>query len=705
MHSTTRIAVFCLLLSPACSAQRNPSITYPESRKEDRVDAYFGVAVPDPYRWLEDDRSAETAQWVDRENRVTGDYLAGIPFRPKLGDRLTRLWHYAKQSAPEHAGEFHFRYANDGSQNQDVLYLARHAEGPYELLMDPNTFSADGTVALTGTSLSRDSRYLAFGLSRGGSDWMQIGIRDMAAGRTLSDTLNWVKFSGMAWQGDGFYYGAFENPGADDALKKKNEYHTLYFHKAGTPQSADRVVFRDREHPLRTFGAATTEDERYLVVYGSESTSGNEVFAMDLEKSGDGFTRLVTGFDHDYSLVDNDGARLLFLTNAGAPNGKVVFTDGLSDAAPAWKDLIPEDPDAVLQSVAVAGDKLVALYLGDAVNHLVVYARDGRKLRTYAPDVPATINSLNGHRKDSMLYFTVTSFMVPTRVYAYNVDNGTSRMIFQPEIDFDFSAYETRQVWYTSGDGTRVPMFIVSRKGLEKTGDHPTFLYGYGGFNISMRPSFSPWRLAWLEAGGIYAQANIRGGGEYGESWHLAGTKERKQNVFDDFIAAAEYLVAEKYTRPSRLAIHGRSNGGLLVGACMTQRPDLFGVALPGVGVLDMLRFHKFTIGWAWTIDYGSSDVENEFKALYAYSPLHNIKKGVAYPATLVTTADHDDRVVPAHSFKFIATLQEKGARTNPYLIRIDVNAGHGAGKPVAKQISEWTDVLSFTMANLGMRY
>lgn len=683
-----------------CIAQPSP---YPETKKWDQKDTYFNTAVEDPYRWLEDDNSAETATWVKRQNVVTEDYLSKIPFRDKLKQRLTQLWNYPKQTVPSKQGSYYFFYKNDGIQNQNVLNIQKDLSSPPAVFLDPNMFSKDGTTSLSGTSISNNSKYFAYSISKGGSDWNEICVREIRTSSNLKDTLKWVKFSGISWQKNGFYYSSYGAPEPGNELKKKNEFHKIYYHELNTPQSADKLIYEDKNQPQRNFGAGVTDDERFLYIAGSQGTSGNDLVVKNLNMPGSDFIRIVTGFDNDFDVLDNSGESLIIQTNHAARNGKVILVDTKNPGKENWKDLIPERDGDVLQGITVASDKLIVRYMKDAVNYLEIFDRNGRSEKIIKPDILGTIENVSGHRNDSLVFYSITSFVYPSVVYMYNINSKKISEHYKPKINFDLDNYETRQVWYNGKDGTRIPMFIVHKKGIVLDGNNPTFLYGYGGFNISMNPSFAVWRLAFLELGGIYVSANIRGGGEYGEAWHKAGTKLQKQNVFDDFIAAAEYLINSKYTNPSKLAIHGRSNGGLLVGACMTQRPDLFKVALPAVGVLDMLRYHKFTIGWAWAVDYGSSENKDEFEALYRYSPLHNIKSGTNYPATLVTTADHDDRVVPAHSFKFISELQRKQSGDNPVLIRIDVMAGHGAGKPTSKLIDEWADILSFTMFNLGV--
>lgn len=682
---------------------RQEKINYPDTRKTDQVDVYFGTSITDPYRWLENDTSAETASWVEAQNKVTFDYLSKIPFREKIHKRLETLWDYPKQTAPFKKGKWIFFQKNDGMQNQSVLYVQEGLQGTPRILVDPNTLSDDGTIALGELIPSRDGGYLAVSINKAGSDWTEYWVYDVASGKQLDDKIEWVKFSGASWYGNGFFYSRYDAPGKGRELSNKNEYHKVYFHKLGTPQANDILIYENRDYPLRNYYAGVTEDERFLVLSESESTSGNALYVEDLSQPGKSFVKIADGFENEYSVVDNVGGSLIIKTNAGAPKSKLVLVDPANPSPENWKTIIPEKSE-VLQSVTICGGKLFASYMKDATDRIYSFDIDGKLLNEVTFPVPGTITSFNGEKSDNVVFYGFTSFTYPTTIFNYDIDKNTSEVFYKPPIDFDASKYESKQVFYNSKDGTRIPMFIVHKKGLKMNGKNPTLLYGYGGFNASMTPGFSISRLVFLENGGVYAMPNIRGGGEYGEEWHEAGTKLKKQNVFDDFIAAAEYLIIEKYTSPDKLAISGGSNGGLLVGACMNQRPDLFKVCLPAVGVMDMLRFHKFTIGWAWTGDYGSSDDSLPFQYLLKYSPLHTIKEGTCYPATLITTADHDDRVVPAHSFKFAATLQEKQGCNNPVLIRIETKAGHGAGKPTAKIIDEAADVYSFVFYNLGMK-
>jgi len=678
-------------------------VTYPLAKKVDSADNYFGTKVADPYRWLEDDNSVETAEWVKAENEVTSNYLARIPFREKIRDKLTRMWNYHRIGVPFRQGPYYFFFKNDGLQNQAVMYYKSGLDGEPKVLLDPNALSADGTVALSGTSVSHDGRYLAYSLARSGSDWNEVHVLEIASGRVLPDELKWVKFSGMSWQGDGFYYSRYDEPKKGAELSKKNEFHKVYYHKAGTQQQDDRLVYQNLKYPLRNYGAYTTEDEKYLIIYESESTSGTAIYYRDLGKQELSFKQLAPGFDYEYGVVDNIGNMLLVVTNYNSPKKKLILMDPEKPSPENWKTVIPERDD-VLESVDLCGGVLLSTYMQNAVSKAYLYSLDGKFISEMNLPGLGTLAGFSGKKGDNTAFFGYASFTFPLTVFKYDVAQNTSTVYTRPETGINPDEFEVKQVVYTSQDKTPVRMFIVHKKGLVLDGNNPTMLYGYGGFNVSMTPGFSISRLLFLQSGGVYAMPNIRGGGEYGEEWHKAGTKDKKQNVFDDFISAAEYLIAEKYTSPDRLAVMGGSNGGLLVGAIMTQRPDLMKVAIPQVGVMDMLRYHKFTIGWAWASDYGTSDSAEGFGYLYKYSPLHNIKEGVNYPATLAFTADHDDRVVPAHTFKFMATLQEKYTGPNPVLVRIETKAGHGAGKPTSKSINEATDLWSFVFYQLDMK-
>lgn len=691
-----------MILMSSCTT-KNEKINYPETRKTDTIDVYFGTQVADPYRWLEDDNSEETAAWVKAQNDVTNAYLAKIPFRDQVRERLTSMWNYPRYGVPFKKGGKYFFFKNDGIQNQSVLYIQDSLQAEPRVFLDPNKLSEDGTTALGTYSVSKDGKYFAYAISKAGSDWNEIYVMETETGKQLADKLEWVKFSGISWRENGFYYSRYDKPAGGGVLSSKNEYMKVYYHVVGDPQEKDVLVFENRNYPLRNYGITATEDGRYLVLGESESTSGNSLYIKDLENPQAGFVKIAEGFRFDYSYISNQDGKFLILTNADAPKYRLIEVD-LSAPAPENHRIIIPEREEVLVSAEVAGGRIVCEYMKDATNRLYVYTTEGSFVHEVNLPGPGTIAGFEGKKDENEAFFAFTSFTYPSTVFVYDILNNTSKVFFDSELDFDPAKYESKQVFYTSKDGTKVPMFIVHKAGLNLDGNNPVYLYGYGGFNVSLTPVFSVSRLLFIEQGGVFAMPNLRGGGEYGEAWHRAGTKLQKQNVFDDFIAAAEYLIAEKYTQPEKIAIAGGSNGGLLVGACMTQRPDLFAVALPAVGVMDMLRFHKFTIGWAWTEDYGSSEDSVQFQYLLGYSPLHNLKPGTCYPATLVTTADHDDRVVPAHSFKFAATLQEHQSCNNPALIRIETNAGHGAGKPVSKMIDEATDIWSFTMYNLGMK-
>lgn len=682
--------------------------SYPATRKTDQTDDYFGTKVSDPYRWLEDDKSAETAEWVKQQNSVTYDYLNKIPFRTQLKERLTQLWNYPKRSVPTKGGNNYFMYMNDGLQNQYVLNILKGKWNAVpEPFLDPNQLAADGTVNIDNIAASKDGRWLAYSISKSGSDWSEIHIKNTWSSKESPEKVEWVKFSGIAWQGNGFYYSRYDAPDSANVLKGKNEYHKVYYHVIGSQQKADRLVYEDKAHPLRNVGAGTTEDERYLIIAAREGSSGNNLMLKNLKNPKAELKIFVSDFENEYTVVDNDSNTLFMITNKDASNYKLVKLDGENPSLP-WTEVIPETSE-VLEEVVVGNNMFVARYMKDAHSLLKVFDKKGKFLYEIPMETVGTVDQLSASKKDPMIFYSLNTFTAPSTIYRFNLLTRENTIFYRPKLNYNPSDYETKQVFFTSKDGTKVPMFIVHKKGIVQDGKNPTLLFGYGGFNLPQTPVFKLERLVFMENGGIFALANIRGGSEYGEKWHEAGTKLKKQNVFNDFIAAAEYLIAENYTNPEKLGINGRSNGGLLVGAVMTQRPELFKVAIPTVGVMDMLRYHTFTIGWAWKGDYGSSEDETNFRNLLSYSPLHNIKENVNYPATLVTTGDHDDRVVPAHSFKFIATLQEKYKGNNPVMVRIDVNAGHagttplGSSKPIAKQIEEQTDIFSFLMYNLGM--
>jgi prolyl oligopeptidase len=696
------VIVVLLFVGLASCQPKEEKLNYPMTRKVDTVDHYFGTAVADPYRWLEDDNSDSTKAWVVAQNAVTNAYLAKIPYRTQINSRLTKLWDYPKISAPFHEGGRYFVFKNNGLQNQSVAYLLDSIGGNESVILDPNTFSDDGTVSLTAFSPSDDGKLLGYGISKGGSDWNEFFVKNIETGELLPDHIEWVKFSGIQWLKDGFFYSRFPAPKEDDILKGVNENSKIYYHKIGTTQTDDQLVYEDTEHPNWGFGAWVTDDQKLLVIAVTESTSGNAFYVKDIEKGGN-VIKIVESFDNDFQVIDHQNGKLLVMTNYQAPKYKVIAIDLTDYAREKWVDFIPEK-EGVLTGVSIIGGKMIATYLKDAHSHVEVNDLAGKYLYDLELPVLGSVSGFNGERDDKITFFTITSFTTPATVYKYDIENNKSGLYQTSAVDFDPEAYETKQVFFTSNDGTKVPMFIVHKKGLKLDGKNPALLYGYGGFNVSLTPSFNVGRLIWLEQGGVYAMVNLRGGGEYGEDWHKAGTLMQKQNVFDDCIAAAEYLISEKYTSKGKIALLGGSNGGLLVGAVANQRPELFGAALPAVGVMDMLRYHKFTIGRYWATDYGTSeDSEEMFKYLYAYSPVHTIKENVEYPAVLVTTADHDDRVVPAHSFKYIATLQEKYKGTNPVIIRIESKAGHGAGKPTAKIIEEYSDMYAFMFKNLGV--
>ncbi|MDY0253724.1 MAG: prolyl oligopeptidase family serine peptidase [Tenuifilaceae bacterium] len=687
-----------LLFSSSCD--RSP-VKYPETPKGDVVDTYFGVEVPDPYRWLEDDKSDQVAAWVSAQNEVTFNYLDKIPFRESIKDRLSSLWDFSIKSSPFIRGGKIFSYQRDGLQDQWVLFVQDSFEDDPRVLIDSNKFSEDGTVALGTIGVSGDGKYIAYATSDGGSDWNTIRVREIATGADLLDELKWVKFSGIQWYKDGFFYSRYDEPKKGAELSSANEYHKVYYHKLGTPQTSDKLIFQNLEYPQRNYFAQVTSDEKFLIISETESTHGNSLYIRNLSTDHD-FLKLTTSFEYNYQVLDHVDNHLYVLTNYKSPKYKLVKINVNTLDIGNWRDVIPEKKD-VLESCVLAGGKIIATYIEDVKSKVEVYSLDGDKLHQFKLPTLGTVSGISAQLNNKTAFYTFSSFTVPSVIYSFNTDTYESDVFFEPQIDFDFDNYETNQVFYKSIDGTDVPMFIVHKKGIELNGQNPTLLYGYGGFNATLKPSFSTSRLVWLENGGIYALANIRGGGEYGENWYRSGTKLNKQNVFDDFIAAAEYLIAQGYTSSKKLAIQGGSNGGLLVGAVVNQRPDLFKVAIPQVGVMDMLRFHKFTIGWAWVNDYGSSEDSIQFLNLYNYSPIHNVKSGVNYPAILVTTADHDDRVVPAHSFKYIATLQDKQKKgANPKLIRIQTRAGHGAGMPTSLVIQETADIYSFIFYNMG---
>lgn len=677
------------------------SMSYPETRKGDVVDTYFGTEVADPYRWLEDDRSEETENWVKAQNEVTFAHLESIPYREKIETRLTELWNYEKISAPFKEGDYTYFYKNDGLQNQYVVYRQKGEEEP-EVFLDPNTFSEDGTTSLAQLTFSDDGSLAAYSISEGGSDWRKIRVIDAETKEQLEEPLVDVKFSGVSWVGnEGFYYSSYDKPEGSE-LSAKTDQHKLYYHELGTDQADDQLVFGGTDaEKHRYVGGSVTDDDRYLLISAANSTSGNKLFLKDLTDEDSELVTILDHTDSDTRVLDNDGSKLYLVTNLDAPNQRVVTVNASNPAPENWEDFIPETENVL--SVSTGAGYIFAEYMVDAVAQVKQYAYNGDMVREVQLPGVGSIGGFSGKKEVDELYYTFTNYSTPSTIYKFDPDQGGSEVYAESGADFDSANYESKQVFYTSKDGTEVPMIITYKKGTKLDGSNPTILYGYGGFNISLTPSFSIANAAWLEMGGVYAVANLRGGGEYGKDWHKAGTKLQKQNVFDDFIAAAEYLIDEKYTSSERLAVRGGSNGGLLVGAVMTQRPELFAVALPAVGVLDMLRYHTFTAGAGWAYDYGTADDSKEmFEYLIGYSPVHNVEEGVAYPATLITTGDHDDRVVPAHSFKFAAELQDKAGGESPQLIRIETNAGHGAGTPVSKTIEQYSDIFGFTLYHMG---
>ncbi|MBE9095835.1 prolyl oligopeptidase family protein [Tychonema sp. LEGE 07203] len=701
-------------------------LSYPTTRKIDQTDDYHGVKVPDPYRWLENPDSEETQAWVEAQNAVTFGYLSQIPAREKIKQRLTQLWDYEKYGIPFKEGDRYFYYKNDGLQNQSVLYTLPSLDGEPKVLIDPNTLSEDGTVALGGIAISEDGKLMAYGLSTSGSDWQEWKVRDVETGEDLSDHLKWVKFSGASWTHDskGFFYSRYDEPNEKTKYEEVNYYQKLFYHRLGTSQSEDILIYERQDQKEWGFSGGVTEDGKYLIVSVWQGTeTKNLIFYKDLTAPESSVVELINKFEAEYSFIDNDGSLFWFQTDLNAPCGRVIAIDtnnpppsslagGETPPSPplgkggiqgGFTEIIPEAAET-LGGIGILNNQFVASYLKDAYTQIKIFTLEGSFVREIALPGIGSAGGFSGKRHDTETFYAYTSFTAPNTIYRYNMVTDESTIYRQPKVDFNPEDYETKQVFYPSKDGTRVPMFITHKKGLQLDGNNPTYLYGYGGFSVSLTPSFSVSRIVWLEMGGVYATACLRGGGEYGEAWHQAGTKLNKQNVFDDFIAGAEWLIENNYTKPAKLAIAGGSNGGLLVGACMTQRPELFGAALPAVGVMDMLRFHKFTIGWAWTSEYGSPENAEEFPTIYGYSPLHNLKPGTAYPATMITTADRDDRVVPAHSFKFASALQETQGGEKPVLIRIETKAGHGGGKPTAKVIEELADEWAFLVRELDIK-
>lgn len=671
------------------------------------ADNYFGREIQDPYRWLENENSDQTRQWIERQNNSTQRYLDDTHLRPVIHKQLEDMWNYEKYSSPMKEGSYYFFYKNDGLQNQSVLYIQQGFNGKSSVFLDPNKLNAKGTSALNAFEVSKNQKYAAYSVSDAGSDWQDIYVMDVATKQLMSDKILYSKFSGISWKGDdGFYYSGYDKPAnEDEKYSAKTEYQKVFYHKIGTPQSADQLIYEDKEHPLRYKGIGLSEDEDWLMLNISEGTDGSELQFCDLRKGGNvQFTMLAPGFGYNHDFIENVNGKFLILTNYKAPNYYLAWVDPSNPDMNNWKACVPEKKDK-LQSVSRVGDKLFCTYLENASSRVDICNLKGEFEQTLRLPGIGSVSGFDGSSKDDHTFYTFSSFNAPPTIYKYDLKTKESLLFKKPELKFNMDNTTVEQRWYESKDGTKVPMFLYYKKGTNlKSGENPVFLYAYGGFNISLTPSFSVPMSYFVQQGGVYVLANIRGGGEFGEDWHRQGMLASKQNVFDDFIAAAEFLIREKITNKNKIAIHGRSNGGLLVGACMTQRPDLYKVALPGVGVLDMLRYHKFTVGWGWAVEYGSSEDEKQFNYLLQYSPLHNIHQGTAYPATMITTADHDDRVVPAHSFKFGATLQDNQGGAEPILIRIDTQAGHGAGKPITKQIDEWCDVMSFTMYHLKMK-
>ena len=701
MKTKTLLTLLTGFMVLSCG-QKQEKLQYPTTEKKIVTDNYFGTEVDDPYRWLEDDRSPETEAWVKEENKVTFDYLSQIPYRNELKEELSKIWNYEKLTAPFKEGEYTYYYKNDGLQNQYVLYRKKGDDGEEELFLDPNTFSEDATTSLGQVSFSKDGSIVAYSISEGGSDWRKIIIIDAETKEVLEDTLVDVKFSGISWVGnDGFYYSSYDKPEGSE-LSAKTDQHKLYYHKLGTPQKEDNIVFGEKEK-YRYVGGNVTEDDKYLLISGGISTSGNRLFLKDLTKPNSEIITVDDNIDTDTYVADNKGSKLFIVTNLNAPNQRMVTTDASNPTPKNWKDLIPETENVL--SISTGSDYIFATYMVDAVSKVLQYNYDGELVREIELPGIGSAGGFGGKHDDTELYFSFTNYSTPGTIYKLNPNEGDYEVYWAPEMEYDADNFESKQVFYTSKDGTEIPMIITYKKGIELNGKNPTMLYGYGGFNVSLTPSFSVANAVWMNNGGVYAATNLRGGGEYGKAWHDAGTQLKKQNVFDDFIAAAEYLISENYTSSDYLAIRGGSNGGLLVGAAMTQRPELMKVAIPQVGVLDMLRYHTFTAGAGWAYDYGTAeDSEEMFKYLLGYSPVHNVKDGVEYPATIIMTGDHDDRVVPAHSFKFAAELQDKQAGTNPVLIRIETNAGHGAGTPVSKTIEQYADIYGFTLWNMGFK-
>jgi len=692
------LIIFCVYFSFYLKAQ---NLQYPETKKINHIDEYHGVKIADPYRWLEDLNSEETKEWIEAQNKLTNNYLSNIPYREKIKKRLTELWNYERYSTPFKVGDYYVYSKNDGLQEQNVYYIQKGINGEPEILIDPNKLSPDGSVSLSGIFFSHDNKYLSYGISRGGSDWREFYIMEVSTKKLLEDKILWSKFSGNAWYKDGFFYAKYDEPKSGEELKQSNQFQKIFYHKVGTPQTQDELILEDKENPKRLFGVNVTDDEKYLIISVSEGSSSYNLLWYKNLSANSSIIKLIDNFEAEYNFIDNIDDKFLVLTNYQAPNNKLILIDLKNPSKENWKTIIPESKN-VIQNVSRIGGKLIVTYLQDASSKVSVYTESGNYLYDIKLPTLGTVLGFSGKNNDTETFYTFTSFTYPPTIYRYDVKNNKSTLFKKSNIKFNMEDYEAKQIFYESKDGTKIPLFIVHKKGLKLNGDNPTLLYAYGGFNISQQPTFSIPRIPLLENNFVFALACLRGGNEYGEEWHKAGMLSNKQNVFDDFIAAAEWLIKNKYTSPEKLAIQGASNGGLLIGAVINQRPELFKVAFPMVGVMDMLRFHKFTIGWAWVSEYGSSDNPEQFEYLLKYSPLHNIKN-VEYPATLVTTADHDDRVFPAHSFKYIATLQEKNTGKNPTLIRIETKVGHGAGTSTSKSIELYTDLWSFMFFNLGI--
>ncbi|MDX2442762.1 MAG: prolyl oligopeptidase family serine peptidase [Bacteroidales bacterium] len=696
------IFLFAVVFVQLWSCQQS-GFNYPVAEKVDQVDTYFGTDVSDPYRWLEDDNSEETMAWVKAQNEVTFSYLNAIPYKNKIKDRLTEIWDYEKVSTPWKEGGHYFISKNDGLQNQGVFYIMNDLDSEPELFLDPNKLSEDGTVALNAFSVSKDGKYLGYGISRAGSDWRELFVKNIETGEVLPDHIMWAKFSGISWFKDGFFYTRYPAPEDGDILKAENINSMVYYHKAGTSQELDKLVYKDADHPDWGYGINVTEDEKYIFLSVTESTSGNALYFKSLEDENADWIKLMDGFENNFSVIDHIDGKLIIMTDYKAPKYKIISVDPANPDPAEWNDLIPEKED-VLESITFGGGRIIAKYLKDARSNVEIYDIEGKYIHDVELPTIGSVGGIQAEKDENIAFFSFSSYNYPGVVFKYDINENKTSLYWEPTLDFDASQYETNQVFYESKDGTKIPMFIVHKKGLDLNGDNPTLLYGYGGFNISITPGFNVSRLIWLENGGVYAVANLRGGGEYGEEWHQAGTKLNKQNVFDDFIYAGKYLIDKGYTSSQKLCVQGGSNGGLLIGAVINQEPEMFKVAFPAVGVMDMLRYQDFTIGRYWAVDYGTSaDSQEMFEYLYGYSPLHNIESGLKYPAVMVTTADHDDRVVPAHSFKYSATLQDKYNGKNPVMIRIETKAGHGGGKPTSKRIEEAADLYSFAFYNIGV--